>query len=288
MATLTPEQFAELQRTNPRLAEQIMRNASSNVDNARSSGADWLGTDGMPTRVSSDTATNASMKTGKQDRGVPTNAPRPPKRPSAVQDEDRAPANSGTSRGSSNNGAGKSGTADDKAAPMSTTQPPARPTDLTQSPPSTTDSQRISAEIFGPDISERAPAVTAVEASTTPGAPVPDEVAASAADPGGLSMPVDGVTGITEADIAADPSLAGPNAAVAATTRQNAGRGWRDIISDVTGALSGRNQMIAALQQTGIDWNTLSDMERTRAMTMGAQKFAASRPRQPSRQQAQR
>lgn len=274
MATLTPEQFAELQRTNPQLADQIMRNETSNFDNARSPGADWLGTDGMPMRVSSDTATNASMKTGKQDRGVPANAPRPPKRPATIQGEDRAPANSRTPRGSGNDGAGKSRTADDEAAPMSTPQPPRRPEDLTQSPPSTTDSTRIAAEVFGPDISE-------MQSPT----PIMDAARAgvqSVLDRAGTQQSAER-TAVAEAPIV-------PQDAPVQTPPQDTS--WLGMVKRAFGP---DPRLVEALAAAGIDFNKLSPQDRTQAGILGAEKFlarnakrTAADPRRLSRQEQQR
>ena len=288
MQTLTPEQFAELERTNPQLAAQIMAGVGNS--NSGGSGSGWgalLGSDGMPMRVSSDAAnTSARMqpKSGKQDRGVPSDAQQPPRRPKSLGPSrvaDDAPQTSGkdvegdTARTNAR-GASKQQPSTDEASSTTQTLPPRRPADLTQSPPSVTTPQRIAQEIFGPRGDEYMP-------------PLPDDVAASAANAtaGSQGEPVDGVTGITADDIAADPSLQGASAGM-----QRSGGSWRDMIGAVTGALSGRNGLMQALQQQGIDFNTLSTQDRVRAATMGAQKFAAqykSQQRQaPTRQQAQR
>jgi hypothetical protein len=284
---ITQQQLAELQRTNPQAAMQLMRQLgmTTPADNINANDAgirqamDWLGSDGMPTRVSADVpaanAKNASLnaapaptKQGRQDRGVPSNAgtPLPPRRPAGIDgiNPSSPPSSASTDRMDYGSDTARTNARGGVKQPGAANKPPVA---AAAAPP------RIAEEIFGPPI----PPNSATEAVTT-GLPTPD-VQASVASAN--QQPVGGITG-NEAE-------QGPPIPAGMQSQLNAGSSWRDILSSILGP---DPELVNALAAEGVDFNAMSPQDRMRAGAMGAQKFLAQNARKPapktSRQQSQR
>lgn len=299
--TLSPEQFAELQRRNPQLAAELMASGAGNTNSGGSGSAaaalmDWLGADGMPTRVSAKPqAPMREQNKGKSDRGVPTDAPQPPMRntrpnaASPIDDISKTDVEGDTARTNARAGGGRASTGVAKAD-----GPTARETDksatrtaVAAAPPPrpSMNDMRIAEEIFGPPMPQGMNAdipASAIEGSTNPNVGLPDDVAMSAAAAGGQT-PIGGIVGSDE-DVAADVARIKEGGAPAQPPPVDTS--WRERVGQVLGSPK------IALREAGIDYDALPFAERNMITQMGPEKWLASqraaRFRRPTRQQMQR